>query len=76
MTENMESSLEPVSVEIKRKVAYITVNTKMNTFNYELIAKFLEILQAAEQNPKVGCVVIKSTGEKVFSGLMTSSSRG
>ncbi len=67
MTENLETEPAPVSMEIKRKVAFITVNTKMNTFNFPTVNKFVEILQAAEKNPKVRVVVIKTAGTKIFS---------
>ena len=67
MEQSPETELGPVSSFIKRKVAYITVNTKMNTFNFPTVNEFVAHLQAAEQNPKVRVVVIKTTGLKVFS---------
>ena len=59
--------LPAVSVEIKRKIAFIQINTKLNIVTLEMAQQIVEILQEANNNPRVNCIVFKTAGTGVFS---------
>jgi enoyl-CoA hydratase/carnithine racemase len=57
-----------VLYEVRKKVARITLNRPpAHAFNLDLFKKFHERLVEAENNDKAKCLVIKSTGNKIFS---------
>ncbi|TXT62705.1 MAG: putative 2-(1,2-epoxy-1,2-dihydrophenyl)acetyl-CoA isomerase [Promethearchaeota archaeon] len=60
---------EKLMFEKKRKIAYITINNpnKKNAIELPMIHKFLEYLDEVENNPRIRCLVIKSSGNDVFS---------
>ena len=72
MTENIEINEADqidarIHLMIKGKVAYITINTKMNTINFEDAKLLAKHLKEADSSEKVNCVVLKSEGDSVFS---------
>ncbi len=62
-----EQTNEPIIYQKRGKIAFITINTKMNTLNLENTKKFLDVLNQAEEDPKVSVIVLKTSGDKVFS---------
>ena len=62
-----ETESEPVLYNVKLGIAYITLNTKMNTINMDTARKLVQLLNESDKNPKVKVIVIKSMGDKVFS---------
>ena len=62
-----ENSSEPVLYKVKMGIAYITLNTKMNTINMDTARKIVQFLTEADKNPKAKVVVLNSMGDKVFS---------
>jgi len=50
------------------KVAYITLNNtkKMNAIEKPMVFRILDLLNQIDQNDKIGCLVINSTGDKAF----------
>ncbi|UYP47058.1 Fatty acid oxidation complex subunit alpha [Candidatus Lokiarchaeum ossiferum] len=67
IVENDQNEETRIQLKIKSKIAYITINTKMNTINIDVAKLLVKRLREAEENPKVSCVVLKSEGESVFS---------
>ena len=65
--ESESISSEPVLYKVKMGIAYITLNTKMNTINMDTARKIVQLLTEADKNPKVKVVVLNSIGDKVFS---------
>jgi enoyl-CoA hydratase/carnithine racemase len=65
----MSKQDEKLSLERKGKIAYITINNpkKKNAIEVPMIYKFLEFLDEVDADPKVRCLVIRSTGDDVFS---------
>ncbi|MHA1341410.1 MAG: enoyl-CoA hydratase/isomerase family protein [Promethearchaeota archaeon] len=67
-------NIDPQTVEEKvlfkqiGKVAYITLNNpkKMNAIEKPMVDRILKLLKEVDQNEKVNCVVINSTGDRVF----------
>ena len=66
-TESESISSEPVLYKVKIGIAYITLNTKMNTINMDTARKIVQLLTEADKNPKVKVVVLNSIGDRVFS---------
>ncbi len=62
-----EQNQLPIQYQVRSRIAYITINTKMNIVSLESARKIVESLKAAEADPKVGCIVIRSTGDRIFS---------
>ncbi|TFH26027.1 MAG: enoyl-CoA hydratase/isomerase family protein [Promethearchaeota archaeon] len=62
-----EEKTAPILYTEKNKVAYISINTKMNALNIELAKLFVSFLKQAEENPKIHVIVIKSEGDRIFS---------
>ena len=60
---------ELILYEIKGQIAFITLNRpdKANSCNVEMLKKIYENLVNADNNERVKCIVIKSTGERFFS---------
>ncbi|MHA1512317.1 MAG: enoyl-CoA hydratase/isomerase family protein, partial [Promethearchaeota archaeon] len=65
--ESESISSDPVLYKVKMGIAYITLNTKMNTINMDTARKIVQLLTEADKNPKVKVVVLNSIGDKVFS---------
>ncbi|WP_457558319.1 enoyl-CoA hydratase/isomerase family protein [Candidatus Harpocratesius sp.] len=65
--ESIEKPNEHVIYEEKQKIAYITINTKMNAVSIETSKLLLKYIKNADINPKVHVIVIKSEGNRVFS---------
>jgi methylglutaconyl-CoA hydratase len=65
----MNAQEEKLLFEKKRKVAYITINNpqKKNAIEVPMIYTFLDYLEEVENNSRIRCLVIKSTGNDVFS---------
>jgi enoyl-CoA hydratase/carnithine racemase len=63
------NSQELILFEIKGRIATITINRpdKANSCNISMLQKFHESLIKADEDDKVKCVLIKSTGEQFFS---------
>jgi enoyl-CoA hydratase/carnithine racemase len=65
-----EPSLEDL-IQFKEKLglAYITINRpdKMNSLNTPMFKRLVTVLKECDQNKKVKVIIIKSTGDKVFS---------
>jgi enoyl-CoA hydratase len=55
--------------KIKRKVAIITLNRpkSAHAFNLTLMKEFYKSLKDADESNKVKCLLVKSTGDRVFS---------
>ena len=57
-----------VLYEVKRKVARITLNRPpVHAFNLDLFKRLNDRLIEAENDDKAKCLLIKSTGNKIFS---------
>ena len=63
------SDQENLLYEVKRCVAIITINRpdKAHAFTIEMLISLYEMLSKADEDEKVKCIIIKSTGEKFFS---------
>lgn len=57
----------PIIYEEKKKIAYLSINTKMNAVSIETAKILVECLKKADENPKIQVIVIKSEGDRVFS---------
>ena len=55
--------------EVKRKVAYLTLNRPdmAHSFNWELMSALYEALKKADEDESVKCILLQSTGDRVFS---------
>ncbi|MHA1344358.1 MAG: enoyl-CoA hydratase/isomerase family protein [Promethearchaeota archaeon] len=55
--------------ELKGKAAIITLNRPdvAHSFNWELMKAFLDALKRADNDERVKCILIQSTGDRVFS---------
>ncbi|MHA1673059.1 MAG: enoyl-CoA hydratase/isomerase family protein [Promethearchaeota archaeon] len=62
-----EEKSAPLLYTEKSKVAYISINTKMNAINIKLAKQLVSLLKQADENPKINVIVIKSEGTRVFS---------
>jgi enoyl-CoA hydratase/carnithine racemase len=64
----MSEQEEKLMLEKKGKVAYITINNpkKKNAIEVPMIYKFLEFLDDVDEDDKIRCLVIRSTGDDVF----------
>ncbi len=64
----MNEQEEKLLLERKGKIAYITINNqeKKNAIEIPMIYKFLDFLDNVDRDPKVRCLVIRSTGDDVF----------
>ncbi|MFX0069701.1 MAG: enoyl-CoA hydratase/isomerase family protein [Candidatus Hermodarchaeota archaeon] len=64
----MSEQQEKLTLERKGKVAYITINNpeKKHAIEVPMIYKFLDYLDQVDADPKVRCLVIRSTGDDVF----------
>ena len=65
--ESENASSESVLYKIKLGIAYITLNTKMNTINMDTARKLVQLLNESDKNPKVKVVVLNSVGDRIFS---------
>ena len=63
------SDQENLLYEVKRCVATITIDRpeKAHAFTIEMLMTLHEMLSKADEDEKVKCIVIKSTGERFFS---------
>ncbi|MFX0072950.1 MAG: enoyl-CoA hydratase/isomerase family protein [Candidatus Hermodarchaeota archaeon] len=63
------SDQENLLYEVKRCVAIITINRaeKAHAFTIEMLITLYELLSKADEDEKVKCIIIKSTGERFFS---------
>jgi 2-(1,2-epoxy-1,2-dihydrophenyl)acetyl-CoA isomerase len=63
------SNQENLLYEVKRCVAIITIDRpeKAHAFTIEMLMTLYEMLNKADEDEKVKCIIIKSTGEKFFS---------
>ena len=63
------SDQENLFYEVKRCVAIITINRpeKAHAFSIEMLMTLYELLCKADEDEKVKCIIIRSTGEKFFS---------
>ena len=61
------SDQENLLYEVKRCVAIITINRpdKAHAFTIEMLISLYEMLSKADEDEKVKCIIIKSTGEKL-----------
>ena len=65
--ESENASSESVLYKVKLGIAYITLNTKMNTINMDTARKLVQLLNESDKNPKVKVVVLNSVGDRIFS---------
>jgi enoyl-CoA hydratase/carnithine racemase len=65
----MSGKEEKLLLEKKRKIAYITINNpeKKNAIEVPMISQFINYLDEVNNDPKIKCLVIRSTGNDVFS---------
>jgi len=65
-----EPSIEDL-IQFKEKLGlgYITINRpdKMNSLNIPMVKRLVTLLKECDQNKKIKVIIIKSTGDKVFS---------
>ena len=63
------SNQKLILYEIKGQIALITINRpdKANSCNVAMLKKIYENLIDADNNEKVKCIIIKSTGQRFFS---------
>ena len=63
------STEEILLYEVKGKIAYITLNRPdmAHAFNFDLMTALWDALVKADNNNKVKIILLKSTGERVFS---------
>ncbi|TFG09227.1 MAG: enoyl-CoA hydratase/isomerase family protein [Promethearchaeota archaeon] len=63
------SDQEFLLYEVKGRVAIITINRpdKAHAFTIAMLKRMHEFLEKADEDEKVKCIIIKSTGEKFFS---------
>ena len=64
--------------EVKHRVGITTINRpeKANAFNFDLLEELYNKLIEADRDIKVKCILLKSTGEKIFSAGFDLSSSG
>lgn len=65
--EEKDMDVSPVSFDISRKIAFITISTKMNIFTLEIAKEITNFLQKVETDPKVKVIVFKTIGTRIFS---------
>ena len=60
---------ENLLYDVKTRIATITINRpeKAHAFSIAMLKKLYEFLESADEDEKVKCIIIKSTGEKFFS---------
>ncbi|UYP43815.1 Fatty acid oxidation complex subunit alpha [Candidatus Lokiarchaeum ossiferum] len=58
---------EKILFKIHEKIAYITINTKMNILDMESAKRLTQFLVRADSSEEVNVVVLKSAGDRVFS---------
>ncbi|TFF99444.1 MAG: enoyl-CoA hydratase/isomerase family protein [Promethearchaeota archaeon] len=65
----MNAQEEKLLFEKKRKVAYIIINNlrKKNAIEIPMIYTFLDFLEKVDNDPHIKCLIIKSTGDDIFS---------
>ena len=63
---------------VKSGVGIININRpeKANAFNFNLLEELYNSLIEADNDEKVKCILLKSTGEKIFSAGFDLSSSG
>lgn len=63
------SDSDLILYEEKGRIATITINRpdKANSFNISMLKNMYEYLHQADENEKIKCIIIKSTGERFFS---------
>lgn len=59
--------MSPIIYKEKGKLAYISINTKMNAVNIENAKLLTKFLTQADENPKINVIIIKSEGDRIFS---------
>ncbi|MHA1775660.1 MAG: hypothetical protein DRO88_01445 [Promethearchaeia archaeon] len=64
---DLENTDSPIIYEERKKLAYISINTKMNAVSIETAKLLVKHIQEADKNPKIHVIIIKSEGERVFS---------
>jgi len=57
-----------ILVEQEERVQIITLNrpNKLNALNWDLVGEVATALEAADQNPSIGCSIITGAGERAF----------
>lgn len=67
----METSWEHLQVNLDEKVLHVSLNRpdKANALNYKLWFEIRELMQWADKNPKVRCVILKATGKNYCAGI-------
>lgn len=63
------SNQENLLYEVKGKIARIIINRpeKAHAFNIAMLKSMYDMLTKADEDEKIKCIIIKSTGEKFFS---------
>ena len=63
------SNQENLLYDVKTRIASITINRpdKAHAFSIEMLQSLYGMIQKADEDEKVKCIIIKSTGEKFFS---------
>lgn len=64
--------------EVDHRVGIITINhsEKSNSFNFDLLEELYKKLIEADKDKMVRCLLLKSTGEKIFSSGLDLSGSG